>query len=326
MFGWIFGKKSARPKPGPPTLRASTAEPVEHGSFKKAPERQPAVQVLDFGSRMLSVPGLDFIGLYEPSPNGRFRVAWRDGDGNHSGARERGQGAYVLIDVDRVVAHGRMQRPNDGKVADNGNFILNDWRFTAELAGTFWAFRPDGSVILSKQFDANLFNNGLADDGALAACHTCNSSSETDSAILTLFDLDGAKELTRFRAESGWPSTYRFSKSPSTVVLGYSNDGGDFAYGLDGAFLDREAWIAARLKAGDLYLIRSLFQQADGVYLPDSRGPSDRSIPPVEPTLQVSDVFAFFQRERRPGLTARSMTSVAPRQHQSTWTASSSSR
>lgn len=38
---------------------------------------------------------------------------------------------------------------------------------------------------------------------------------------------------------------------------------------------------------------------ADAVYLPDSRDPDDRSIPTVEPTLQVSDVFAFFQRERR---------------------------
>ncbi len=37
----------------------------------------------------------------------------------------------------------------------------------------------------------------------------------------------------------------------------------------------------------------------DAVYLPDSRDPADRSIPGVEPTLQVSDVFAFFQRERR---------------------------
>lgn len=37
----------------------------------------------------------------------------------------------------------------------------------------------------------------------------------------------------------------------------------------------------------------------DAVYVPDIRDPADRSIPDVEPTLQVSDIFAFFQRERR---------------------------
>ncbi|EFI53115.1 hypothetical protein [Afipia sp. 1NLS2] len=126
-------------------------------------------------------------------------------------------GHYVLIDDDRIVAHGRMQRPNDGKVADNGNFILNDWRFAAELSGTFWAFKADGSPILSQPFAANLFNNGLSADGTFAACHTCNSGSEPDSAVLAIFDLSRGKELTRFRAESGWPNTYEFLVDERTV-------------------------------------------------------------------------------------------------------------
>lgn len=37
----------------------------------------------------------------------------------------------------------------------------------------------------------------------------------------------------------------------------------------------------------------------DARYVPDHRDAADRSIPSVETTLQVSDVFAFFQRERR---------------------------
>ncbi|MEI9966035.1 MAG: hypothetical protein WDM92_16720 [Caulobacteraceae bacterium] len=85
--------------------------------------------------------------------------------------------------------------------------MLNDWRFSQELTGTFWAFNPDGSKILSQTFEANLFNNGLSADGALAACHTCNSGNEADSAVLTIFDLAVGQELTRFRAESGWPNT-----------------------------------------------------------------------------------------------------------------------
>jgi very-short-patch-repair endonuclease len=37
----------------------------------------------------------------------------------------------------------------------------------------------------------------------------------------------------------------------------------------------------------------------DARYVPDHRPAADRSIPPVETVLQVSDVFVFFQRERR---------------------------
>lgn len=38
---------------------------------------------------------------------------------------------------------------------------------------------------------------------------------------------------------------------------------------------------------------------SDALYIPDEREPENRTIPAVETTLQVSDVFAIFQRERR---------------------------
>ena len=226
------------------------------------PGRELAIR--EAGSRTLTIPALDFYGLYDRSPNGRFRVAWRDGDGSRGGARESGLGHYVLIDQARVVARGRMERPNDGKVADNGNFILNDWGFTSELSGTFRAFRSDGSPILIKSFSANLLNNGLSADGTLAACHTCNSGSEFDSGVLTIFDLIRGVERSRFRAESGWPNTYHFDADQDLVRLGYPNDRGEFAYTLDGGFLDRERWLEARLQQGDLYTARRIFTEAGG--------------------------------------------------------------
>ena len=104
-----------------------------------------------------------------------------------------------------------MERPQDGKVADNGVFILNDWRASADLTGTFRAFSADGSQLVAQDFAANLFNNGLSADGRLAACQTSNSGDEHDSAVLTVFDLTQGKELHRFRAESAWPNSYAFS-------------------------------------------------------------------------------------------------------------------
>lgn len=52
-------------------------------------------------------------------------------------------GRYLLIDDDRLVVDARMQRPQDGKVADDGTFILNDWGDSDALSGTFYAFRSD---------------------------------------------------------------------------------------------------------------------------------------------------------------------------------------
>ena len=37
-------------------------------------------------------------------------------------------GAAIIFSIEgRIVAEGKMPRPNNGKVADNGVFILNDW-------------------------------------------------------------------------------------------------------------------------------------------------------------------------------------------------------
>lgn len=197
-------------------------------------------------------------GSYTRSPNGRFRIAWRDG------GSDRGNGHYVLIDGEEIVCQGQMERPQDGKVADNGVFILNDWRSSSDLTGTFRAFRADGSKLLSQDYAANLFNNGLSADGRLAACQTCNSGDEDDSAVLSVFDLTEGKELHRFRAETGWPSTYAFSADGETLTLGYANGEGEFAYKLDGTFIDRDAWIAARLRRGDLYMVRQVIDEAGG--------------------------------------------------------------
>jgi hypothetical protein len=81
-----------------------------------------------------------------------------------------------------------MPRPNDGKVEDNGVFILSDWGSIETLNGTFAAFCPDGTPILSRKLKANLFNNGLSPDGRWAVCQTANAPSD-DSGRLFVFDL-----------------------------------------------------------------------------------------------------------------------------------------
>ncbi|MBI1331233.1 MAG: hypothetical protein GC166_15155 [Alphaproteobacteria bacterium] len=221
------------------------------------------VRTTSFGATFIDIPSRAFYGQCSSSPNGRYTLAWRDGNdaGTQGGARASGKGRYLLLDSDVIIAEGRMERPNDGKVADNGTFVLNDWRFfTAELRGTFYAFRPGGSEILQRKFKANLFNNVLSRDGCYAVCQSCNSPYERDSSVLTVFDLEKPGEIAAWRPESGWANTYAFGDDGATVSLSY-REGPPLRYTLVGEFLDRTLWVDSALDRGDLYMIDRVIKE-----------------------------------------------------------------
>ena len=134
-----------------------------------APAASGRVTLPRRSERIVVVAELDFVGERISSPDGRFTLLWRD---RHWAYGEPVAGRYLLIDGETVLVDQGMERPQDGKVADGGNFILNDWGDSDALSGTFRAFRSDGSVILARSYSANLLNNGLSDDGRLAVCQT----------------------------------------------------------------------------------------------------------------------------------------------------------
>ena len=168
VLSWLTGGSSTKNQQGASVLGESTVP--ESSLF----------------SGFLDLPSLKFFGPYCQSPNKRYTLGWRDANdrGTRGGARSSGLGRYILLEGRDLIAEGNMARPNDGKVADNGVFVLNDWGFSSDLSGVFSAYRPDGKNILSRRFRANLYNNGLAPGGSLAVCQkraTClwsNASSK----------------------------------------------------------------------------------------------------------------------------------------------------
>lgn len=143
-----------------------------------------------YEKNFLRIRSRDFFDPYSRSPNGRYAIAWSDADrdGSVGGFRFRGEGEYLLVEDEAIRVCGRLQRPNDGKVANNGTFVINDWEFGEGLKGTFYSFDCSGSLMLSKHFSANLYNNGLSPNGEIAVCQTLHSDNE-DASLLTLFDL-----------------------------------------------------------------------------------------------------------------------------------------
>lgn len=235
FLSWLFGHRSSN---SPIADKASSAPPE-----------------LDF----VDIPSRRFFGQSTRSPNGRYAIAWAD---RNPGDGKRTRGRYMLLDGEKVVADGKMTHPNDGRVADTGVFILNDWGDQSELAGTFHAFRPDGKSILAREFKANLYNNGLSDDGKFAVCQTANAPS-SDSSLLTVFDLIAGSELAAWQPESGWADSYEFLQGGGTILLCY-RERGSFRYSVRGEFIDRDKWLAAELDRGSLHIVARMVEDAKG--------------------------------------------------------------
>lgn len=212
---------------------------------------QRGLVVETFGGSIVSIPQIDILGQTATSPNGRYRLVWRDR------AVRCGQdvgGRYVLLDGAELLVDGAIERPNDGKVADNGTFILNDWGSRNALTGTFIAFACNGRLILQRDYAANLLNNGLSPDGRLAVCQTANAPDSPDSSILTVFDLTEGRLRAAWRAESGWASGYAFPRDNTVRML--RGDCISLDYSLDGEFLDRKIWLKDEVARGTLHVIR----------------------------------------------------------------------
>lgn len=224
------------------------------------------LQVREFSERLITIDALDFVGQFAKSPNGQFRLIWsdRNREGTVGGYRTEGHGRWALLEHDRLICEGRLERPQDGKVASDGTFILNDWMFGEGLKGRFVAFRRDGTVILAHDIAANLISNGLSNDGTFAICQTANAPGSPDNCLYMLFDLTTATEIARWAPEAGWADGYEFDTAARQLFL-IRRDAERVGYRFDGTMIDREGWQTRRVAAGDLMIIRSLLGDAGQV-------------------------------------------------------------
>ena len=256
----LFG--GTEPAPAAPRATAETPGRLSRARGRRAAAGAGRVTIESYGEHVVSIPELDLVGQCATSPNGRYSLVWQDRGWNFGEKDSRGR--YFLIDGDRVVIDGLVERPQDGKVADDGTFILNDWGLADELAGRFCAFRADGAEILSRAYAANLLNNGLSDDGRLAVCQTCNAPGSLDSSVLSIFDLVAGTEIATWTAESGWASGYEFPPGGERIRM-IRHDRVSLDYSLDGEFIDRRVWLEDEVARGTLYAIRKALADGEGV-------------------------------------------------------------
>jgi tetratricopeptide (TPR) repeat protein len=237
----------------------------EHDEPQARPAVSPRMEIEPQGYSLVRIRALDFFGPHAASPNDKFHLIWldRNPEGNVGGHRYEGHGTWALLtEFGATLAKGKLERPNDGHVADNGTFILSDWMFGDELNGRLCAFRADGRKLIEREFSANLGTSGLSSDGRFAICHTAHAPGSPDSGRYFLFDLEEGREIASWKQETGWTNSFEIDSTNRNVVL-VGQDDERVGYGFDGEMLDRDGWQRGRIAIGDIDVIRSVAESLE---------------------------------------------------------------
>lgn len=172
--------------------------------------------------RGISIDSIGFRGKYEYSKNKDYLIAWMDAAktemSTREGHRTEGNGQVLLIENNQIICRVTPERPNDCKVANNGNFIINDWRFGLEKNGSFFAYNKNEDLLIKQDFAANLLpTNAISDDGHYALVVTAYDETYDESPIY-LFDLELRKLVWRIdRPTRSYICQYQFNEDNSLI-------------------------------------------------------------------------------------------------------------
>lgn len=205
------------------------------------------------GKRHISIPEIDFRAISPiQSENEKFLLAYRDS--YHvlkDGKRETVEGQVVFIKDNELFLKNELERPHDGKVSENGNFIINDWMLSGELCGTFYAFNSEATVIMRTKFNSNLGNNELSENGQYAVLETAHSPSD-DADKIFFFDLNNKKILWERKRDAGNVKRFKFDLKNKLLTVFYDNDR-NYRHSFQGEFLDQDKIENDRISYADGY-------------------------------------------------------------------------
>jgi hypothetical protein len=221
------------------------------------------VAITTFSERFVQIDEINLFGQFTRSPDGRLILVWgsiipysapNDSD-------RRSDGAYAVLEGGRLLVQGVAERPEDGRIANNGAFIINDWLHGTGLRGRFLAFRADGTSAVACNFAANLCVNAISDDGHFAACQTLRAPESPDSCIVALFDLETGEEIGRLQPRCGTASELQLHPDARLLHV-LTSDGDREIYSFDGSMQNEEGWLDRRIDRGDLAVIGNLIKSA----------------------------------------------------------------
>lgn len=233
LLDFLFGKKT--------TKSIKSAVKAANSSNTSKPSAKADIQIED---SFIIINSIDYFGMYEKSRDGNWLISWRDklqGESN---------GEYLLYDLvnKRIAAHGNLERPHAGHVANNGTFSIEDWLSSSELIGSFNVFSSTGEVIFKELLQANILNSGISQNGLLAVCQTANNPNGDDSFVMIAVNVKTKSRLFKIHPATGWADRYDFDEDKLLIKV-VVDKVGKFNYDSTGNFLDNKKYIESRLNS-----------------------------------------------------------------------------
>ena len=223
---------------------------------KNAKDSQKTSVVPNSGDQNDQVP----LGIQAHSQSGQYMLITADCAQDEStftvGYRKRGEGQYYLYERHAQVCSGSLQRPNDGNVANNGNFVLCDWLWGDNPKGVFCAFSKNGEKLIEHRFMANLGKTAISEDGCFGLCETFEADND-DSNCLILFDLRNRTLIWKRMLPYARPNAYVIDPSVQCVRLIFSNVG-HIEISFDGEYINMREWFKTVFSTGkDIIVVNS---------------------------------------------------------------------
>jgi hypothetical protein len=209
--------------------------------FKNSNNQKTKLKVF-ISENSIDIPDINYHSVYPvKSKNNNFLLGYNDQyfDGNHKTV----DGETVFVNENELFLINELKRPNDGKIAENGNFIINDW-MGSNLSGTFYAFNSDAKIIFKRKFNSNLGNTAISDNGQYAALETYHSESD-DSDKIFFFDLNNKTILWERKRDLGNIKRFKFDSNMLTVF--YDDNNLSYRYNFQGVLVDQDKFEKERL-------------------------------------------------------------------------------
>ena len=118
---------------------------------------------------------LNFFGKYSISPENAFKVAFSEGHfTKDTTGMKWTDGKVILLQGDRVNWNKDIAKPQNAKVASNGNVILSDSSLKPDhrLGGSLLVFDANGDLLLQHEFESNLNDCHITSDGRVCFANT----------------------------------------------------------------------------------------------------------------------------------------------------------
>ncbi len=179
----------------------------------------------------------NIIGSCSISSNKKYIIVWNDSSGDTGGYRESGNGKiYIIDDGILIKTINTVQRPNSGKITNNGNFIIEDWLLGDKRAGIVYIYNVKGELLFNQKVEANILNSSISEDGNYTIIQTANNDEGDDGNSIFFINISKKQLLWKIKNQYGWADKYLINPNEKLIYTYQSKD--FYRYDFEGNFLD----------------------------------------------------------------------------------------